>query len=93
MNGQNSGLHRSRPGLGEEPESGPFTASRPQLGDFLENHFRGEEVKLIKKMSDPCLTSQAAGPQVGLGAPIRDQTRSRGMCPDWTELYNLWRQG
>nr|KAF6366220.1 ferritin light chain [Pipistrellus kuhlii] len=29
----------------------------PQLCDFLQNHFLGEEVKLIKKMGDTWLTS------------------------------------
>ena len=37
--------------------------------DFLENHFLGEEMKLIKKLGDH-LTNlcSLAGPQAGLGA-------------------------
>ena len=42
--------------------------ANPHIGDFLENHFLDEEVKLIKKMGDP-LTNlcRLAGPQAGLG--------------------------
>ncbi|KAK1332088.1 LOW QUALITY PROTEIN: hypothetical protein QTO34_007774 [Cnephaeus nilssonii] len=35
----------------------------PQLRDFLQSHFRGEQVKLIKKMGDTCSPPQAAGPR------------------------------
>ena len=40
----------------------------PHLCDFLENHFLGEEVKLIKKLGDH-LTNlcRLAGPHAGLG--------------------------
>ncbi|KAK1332098.1 hypothetical protein QTO34_007784 [Cnephaeus nilssonii] len=33
------------------------------LRDFLQSHFRGEGVKLIKKMGDTCSPPQAAGPR------------------------------
>ncbi|EPQ06824.1 Ferritin light chain [Myotis brandtii] len=59
MSGQNSGRHSHPAGLGEEPEPGPPGAAGPgsnradpQLSDFLQNHFLGEEVKLIRKMGD-----------------------------------------
>ena len=41
----------------------------PCICDFLENHFLGEEMKLIKKLGDH-LTNlcSLAGPQAGLGA-------------------------
>ena len=34
-----------------------FTCTDPALCDFLENHFLGEEVKLLKQMGDTWLTS------------------------------------
>ncbi|ELK31220.1 PREDICTED: ferritin light chain [Myotis davidii] len=43
------------------------THTDPQLCDFLENHFLGEEVKLIKKMGDHLTIHRLAGPQAGLG--------------------------
>ncbi|KAK1333666.1 hypothetical protein QTO34_006051 [Cnephaeus nilssonii] len=58
-----------------EPEPGPLgaagpgsTHADPQLWDFRENHFLGEQVKLIKKMGHTWLTSEGwPGPQAGLG--------------------------
>ncbi|KAK1337993.1 LOW QUALITY PROTEIN: hypothetical protein QTO34_001097 [Cnephaeus nilssonii] len=57
--GQNSGHCGSRPGLGEDlnqaleaMQAWGSAHPDPQLWDFLENHFRGEEVKLINKMGD-----------------------------------------
>ncbi|XP_014387039.1 PREDICTED: ferritin light chain-like, partial [Myotis brandtii] len=54
---------KDRLGLGEEPEPGLWwelplvLLTDPQLCDFRENHFLGEEVKLIKKMGDTWLPS------------------------------------
>ncbi|ELK33385.1 Ferritin light chain [Myotis davidii] len=57
MSGQNSGRQGSRQGIGEKPDPGPVGAAGlgsnladPQLRDFRENHFRDEEVKLVKNM-------------------------------------------
>ena len=46
-----------------------FASADPHLCDFLENHFLGEEMKLIKQLGDH-LTNlcSLAGPQAGLGA-------------------------
>ncbi|ELK33604.1 Ferritin light chain [Myotis davidii] len=63
VSGQNSGRQGSRQGIGEEPDPGPVGAAGlgsnladPQLRDFRENHFRDEEVKLIKKMGSTRLS-------------------------------------
>uniref|UniRef100_G1QGC0 Ferritin n=1 Tax=Myotis lucifugus TaxID=59463 RepID=G1QGC0_MYOLU len=41
----------------------------PPLRDFLQSHFRGEQVELTKKMGDTCLPPQAAA-QAGLGEEL-----------------------
>uniref|UniRef100_G1QBS1 Ferritin light chain n=1 Tax=Myotis lucifugus TaxID=59463 RepID=G1QBS1_MYOLU len=60
--------------LERNPDPGPLgatgpgsTRTDPPPGDFLQNHFRGEEVKLINKMGDIRLTSAGCWPRAGLG--------------------------
>ena len=54
------------------------THTRPHLGDFLENHFLDEEVKLIKKMGDHLThLCRLARPQAGLGKYLFERPTPR----------------